>query len=55
MAEMLAVLAAAIPQTGDTFPKGLLIGIIIGALLLAVGTAVFANKKSKDDDDDDEE
>ena len=29
MAEMLAVLAAAIPQTGDTFPKGILIGIII--------------------------
>ena len=33
MAMTLAALAAAIPQTGDTFPKGLLIGIIIGAVL----------------------
>ncbi|HNZ99928.1 hypothetical protein [Ruminococcus sp.] len=54
MAMTLAALAAAIPQTGDTFPKGVLIGIIIGAVLLAAGTAVFAKKKGDDDDDDEE-
>ena len=52
MLNTLMMLASA-PQTGDTFPKGVLIGIIIAALLLAVGTAVFAKKKGENDDDDD--
>ena len=52
MLETLMVLAAAIPQTGDSFPKGVLIGIIIAAVLLAVGSAVFAKRKGGDDDDE---
>ena len=51
----LMTLLAAVPQTGDRFPKALLIGIILCAILLAVGTAVFAKKKGAEDDDDDEE
>ena len=54
MLNTLMMLASA-PQTGDTFPKGVLIGIIIAALLLAVGTAVFAKKKGENDDDGDDE
>ena len=49
------LMSANIPQTGDTFPKGVLFAIIGAAALLAVGTAVFARKKDSDSDDDDNE
>ena len=49
------MLSAAAPATGDNFPKGVLFAVIGAALLLAVGTAVFAKKKGSDSDDDDEE
>lgn len=55
MPETLMLLAASAPQTGDNFPKGVLFAIIGAAVLLAVGTAVFAKKKGDDSDDDDEE
>lgn len=55
MLDTLMMMAANIPQTGDNFPKGILIAVIIGAVILAVGTAVFAKRTSGSSDDDDEE
>ena len=49
------LLAENAAKTGDNFPKGALLAIIGAALLLAVGTAVFAKKKGSDDDEDDDE
>ena len=40
MMNTLMLIAANIPQTGDSFPTGVLFAIIIAAALLAVGTAV---------------
>lgn len=54
MYETLMLMSANIPQTGDTFPKGVLFAIIGAAALLAVGTAVFAKKKGSDDEGDDD-
>lgn len=54
MIEIMTLLAA-VPQTGDRFPKALLIGIILCAVLLAVGTAVFAKKKGAEDEEEDDE
>ncbi|MBP5578623.1 MAG: hypothetical protein J6X56_03935 [Ruminococcus sp.] len=56
MYETLMLMAAIAPQTGDNFPRFTLFTIIGAAILLAVGTTVFAKKKgdSSDDEDDDE-
>ncbi|MBP5432026.1 MAG: hypothetical protein J6Y81_06940 [Ruminococcus sp.] len=56
MYETLMMIAAIAPQTGDNFPRGALFAIVGAAVLLAVGTAVFAKKKDNDssDDEDDE-
>ena len=48
----LMLLAANSPQTGDRFPRGVLFMIIVAAILLAVGTAIFAKKIGGDSDDD---
>ena len=44
------ILAENAPQTGDNFPKGILFAIIGAAVLLAVGSIVFAKKKDDDDE-----
>lgn len=49
------LMSANVPQTGDNFPKGVLFAIIGAAVLLAVGTAVFAKKKGTDTDDDEDD
>ncbi len=57
MYETLMLMAAIAPQTGDNFPRFTLFTIIGAAILLAVGTTVFAKKKgdSSDDEEDDDE
>jgi LPXTG-motif cell wall-anchored protein len=55
MINALMLIAANSPQTGDTFPRGVILIIIIAAVILAVGTAVFAKKKGGNDDEDDDE
>ena len=42
------VLAANAPQTGDNFPKGILIAVVIIAAAAAVLTAVASKKKDDD-------
>ena len=39
------VLAANAPQTGDNFPKGILIAVVVIAAIAAVITAVASNMK----------
>ena len=46
------LLSETVPKTGDNFPKGVLFAILGAAVLLAVGTAVFAKKKGDDDNDE---
>lgn len=41
----LTLLAADAPQTGDNFPKGILIAVVVIAALAAIITAVASNKK----------
>ena len=55
MLNNILLIAETVPQTGDNFPKGILFAIIGAAILLAVGTAVFAKKKGENDDEDDED
>ena len=55
MYETLMLMSANVPQTGDNFPKGVLFAIIGAAVLLAIGTAVFAKKKGSDTDNDEED
>jgi hypothetical protein len=55
MLNTLMLIAANIPQTGDTFPRGVIFIIIIAAVVLAFGTAVFAKKKGGNDDDEDDD
>ena len=48
MAEMMntmMILAANAPQTGDNFPKGVLIAVVLIAAVAAVLTAVLSKKK----------
>jgi hypothetical protein len=39
------ILAENAPQTGDNFPKGILIGVLILAVAAAVAAGVLSNKK----------
>ena len=39
------ILAENAPQTGDNFPKGILIGVLILAVVAAVAAGVLSNKK----------
>ena len=55
MYETLMLMSANVPQTGDNFPKGVLFAIIGAAVLLAMGTAVFAKKKGADSDQDEDD
>ena len=55
MYETLMLMSANAPQTGDNFPKGVLFAIIGAAVLLAMGTAVFAKKKGADSDQDEDD
>ncbi|WP_295086020.1 hypothetical protein [Ruminococcus sp.] len=55
MYESLMLMSANVPQTGDNFPKGVLFAIIGAAVLLAMGTAVFAKKKGADSDQDEDD
>ncbi len=49
MINSVLLLAAAIPQTGDNFPKGILIAIVAIAIVAAIVTAVLSKKKNDDD------
>lgn len=50
MLNNMLLLSENVPQTGDNFPKGILFAIIGAAVLLAVGSIVFAKKKDDDDE-----
>ncbi len=50
MFDTIYLLASAVPLTGDNFDKRILFAVIGAAVLLAVGTTIFAKKKSTDDD-----
>ena len=39
------LLAANVPQTGDNFPKGILIAVVVIALIAAIVTAVLSKKE----------
>ncbi len=41
----LLILAAAVPQTGDNFPKGILIAVVAIALIAAIVTGVLSKKE----------
>ena len=45
MINALTLLAADAPQTGDNFPKGILIGVLVLAVAAAVVAGMMSNKK----------
>jgi hypothetical protein len=49
MINALTLLAADAPQTGDNFPKGILIAVVLIAAVAAVLTALASKKKNDDD------
>ena len=54
MTDILMLLAALVPFTGDFFPAKILVTVIAIAAVVAIVLAVTGRKKNADDEDEDE-